>query len=236
MKRKKLLTIVLSLSMAMTLMAGCKETDEQEKDITVMTDFDGTWVNEEGDVLLLDSESRSYTLQRFGGRVGKGDYDNHGGEMMFSFDTFLYGLTLDGDTLQVEQNGWEPDSETLEGPFIRDNSIEIISYTLSDLDGFWSNGDDEMFQIDSESGLYAYKNASQATSEGNIADDGEGRGPYMFLGDGEEGHAHFVVTTSDFSTFSLQPFEGMVKGKGTFTRIDAEEFEWAFGVRINRGG
>lgn len=232
MKRIKLPALLMALLLGLMLLAGCGGSGKiGEMD----TDFDGTWVNAEGDILQIASESHGYTIQRLGGRVGKGSYENYDGVMKIDFYGSLYSLSLDDGDLVIEKDGDYSSHEVLEGPFTRDDSAEIISYSLEDLDGFWSNGEGEMFRIDSTSSMYAYKNANAEAAEGEISNISDGRGLHMNLyGDGD-GRAYFIVA-SDLSSFSLQRFEGITMGEGTFTRIDEETFAAGADMQSDVGG
>lgn len=231
MERNRLPALLLALLMSFLLLAGCGGSDapveepadtptdvSEEEEVDENPDFSGTWVNENGDILRVDFENRNYFIQKSmeqGIRVGSGNTAAFGEEEIV-YNGFKYGLSVKGDTMQVENLGRDSGydnpggaDDTVDGPFTRDNSVEMLPYP-DHLNGHWTNGEGDHLWMDGNT--YMYENET-TVSVGTLSGDGNGMGLAF------KGNVYFFLSP-DLTSFTLQPADALGEGKGVFTLVD----------------
>ena len=140
---------ILVLLTAVTLLTGCSApvagTSGGGK-----AAYEGSWIDEYGDVIRFLPEENAYVFKKPDGRVGRGTYDTRNAQI--SYDRFIYDLISDGeDSFTLNQNG----STTNEGTevidayvFAKTDEVEITEYDSSLLDGVWVSDRGVTLEID----------------------------------------------------------------------------------------
>ena len=177
-----LIGLVLAILAAMVFLTGCSQDKGPELS---PSQFDGTWVNGQGDALLLDSNSSSYILRKSNGRTGSSGYtvSEDRKSLFLFFNGFLYNvLGQDDGTIILNQNGHAADekAESMdEYVFVRDDSVSMKDFDLSDVNGTWENENGVAVTIDVPAREYRYS-CETGVGTGTLANAEDGRGWYLF--------------------------------------------------------
>jgi hypothetical protein len=211
---KRLFSILLLVSLLTAILVpGCSK--KEEAPAVPLSHFDGTWIDGEGDVLLIDSQRGCYTFRKANGRTGIAEYSAIEGRIFLYFNWFLYEVVeTEPGEFRLVQNGRsaDEDAESLDGVvFCRDDSVSVKDFSLYDADGTWVNESGVVLTIDASEQEYRYS-SDDGTGTGTVNDDGVGMGWYLYA----DGNAYIIL--SEDGTLTFQTNDPLLSG--TFTRQD----------------
>lgn len=231
--KKRVAASLLAALMCLAFLSGCGDSYAPETEDTSAyssesaeetPDFSGNWVNAKGDILRVDFENRTYYIQKNmeqGIRLGSGNTGPFGEESLV-YNGFKYAVSVKGDVMQLENLGSESGYENtggpddiLEGPFNRDNSVEMLPYNLK---GHWSNGAGVHLWME-ESNYYTYQNENDSTmSVGNLNGDRNGMGLSITV---DMLEIYFFLSPDGNSLIS-NPADAFGEGNGVFAFVGDE--------------
>lgn len=194
MKKVKLLSLFLALTLILGCFVGCNGTKNPEDDddavsdevtVTDLSVLEGKWVTPSGSVLMFDTEEKRYCYETYTGRCGTGEISLVDNEPMIFFDGFLYNFTLrDDGVLFPNQNGSSDSAESIHRfTFKKDDTAEIHTRGIYDLQGIWQNVEGEAISIDPDKMEYVAC-TKESMSSGTIYDNNDGKGLYLALNGG----------------------------------------------------
>ena len=201
---KHLAALVMTLILALSLTACGGSEDEDDTDLT---DFDfipmtvdeltGGWVDEDGNMLVIDPDTSTYDYRTWYGRVGFGSFELVNDKPMMEYDGFYYDFVSDDNGgFTLRQNG-SSDRESLDGAHFGQGESDVYATELSTLDGIWQDALGETLVIDTGRMEYLAYSPDGMTG-GTIHDAGDGKGVYLFL----NGRTYFAVS-ADGNSFTL---------------------------------
>lgn len=206
MKNRIALMLALSLALALTACGGDSggdtnansDTDTANGDASSMSaeELAGGWVDDNGNMLVIEPDDGSYGYRTYYGRVGRGDYHEDTGKPMVIYDGFNYDLLSQDGGLTLRQNG-SSDRESLDGAHFGQGESNLYEWQISELDGIWQDALGETLIIDSSRMEYLAYSKDGMTS-GTIADEIDGKGMYLFL----NGRA-YLCPSADRNSFTL---------------------------------
>lgn len=203
-KHIKPATLLLSLLLFLNLSAcgGSRSNDNNNTtDTSLMAaeDLPGTWIDKNGNVLVLDVVENVYTYRTWYGRIGTGyltGADNDDEKRRLEFCDFYYDFVKDDDGFTLKQNG-SGDGESLDGFHFTTDSSDVPTIPLKTLDGMWQNALGETLVIDTGRMQYISCSSKQMAN-GALYNKDNGRGPYLFL----NGYAYPRIS-ADGNSFEL---------------------------------
>lgn len=212
MKKIKLLSLFLALTLIFACLSGCGTKPSEDGDsnkntsgetpVTELSFLEGKWISPSGNVLMFDTEESKYCYETYTGRYGTGDISVVDGEPMIFFDGFLYNFTYreEDGVLFPNQNGSSESAENINRfTFKKDDNAEIHTWGIDDLTGIWQNAAGEAISIDSEKMEYTACSV-KALLNGTIHDNNDGKGLYFTM----KGGYAYICPASDNNRFYLQ--------------------------------